>query len=215
MATRPSDLADELASFRSERLELINNDMSPLALVKGPKVVLHLIPKTAFDRSTLVSLDSQGSQLLPLFGGGAYNSRFNFDGPVTYFGDTDGVESYVQLFYSGAIEAVYVFAERHGKTLAALKLRSKLIELTTSCFKEQQRLGVKLPIIVVLSLLGVKGCRLAIGNDHDQYPIDRDALLIPEILVDSFDCDVRAEMKSIFDRLWNAGGASRCYEYDK
>jgi hypothetical protein len=212
--TRPIDFADELAAFRSARSELVSSDLSPLALDQGPKVVLHLVPKTAFNKSTFVNLESRDSSLMPLFAGGGYNDRPNFDGRVSFSGGSEGVQSYVQLFHTGVIEAVYVFAERYGKTLDAKALRSCLIKATASYLKEQKRLDVKLPVVVMLTCLGMKGSLLAIGNDYDQYPIDRDTLPIPEITVDTFEPDVSKEMKPIFDRLWNAAGAPRCFEDD-
>ena len=112
LVTRPANFFNELADFRSRRLDVISSDSGPITLRAGARVVLHLVPQAAFTRSASVDLSALKQPLLPLFGGGS--SRFNFDGRLIYSDGNDGVRSYVQLFHSGVVEAVYVFAERNG-----------------------------------------------------------------------------------------------------
>ena len=216
--TRPADFFHDLADFRSRRLELISSDLSPITLEKGAKVLLHLVSKTAFDESAFVDVQSLDRPLLPLFTGSS-NIRYNFDGRLTYSEGTEGVRSYVQLFHSGVIEAVYVFAELDDKRIIpSTSLRSNLIEATGSYLKKQQMLDVKLPIAVTLTFSGVKGYRLAVAEEYqgyDQYPIDRDTLLMPQTFVNSFESEVSNVLRSLFDRLWNAAGFARCFQYDK
>lgn len=216
VTTRRADFFHELADFRSSRLELISSDLSPITLEKGGKVLLHLVPRTAFDRSTSVDLESIDRPLLPLFSGSS-NIRFNFDGRLTYSDGTEGVRSYVQLFHTGVIEAVYVFAERDDKRIIpSTALRSNLIDATASYLKKQQMLDVKLPVAVTLTFSAVKGYRLAVADDYegyDHYPIDRDTLLIPQAFIDSLDSEVSHVMRPLFDRLWNAAGFARCFQY--
>jgi hypothetical protein len=45
--------------------------------------------------------------------------------------------------------------------------------------------------------------------------IDRDSLLTPEMLVESFDCDPAEVMKPAFDAIWSAAGYEKCKNYDK
>lgn len=213
--TRPSDFFHDLADFRSRRLELMSSDLNPITLEKGAKVLLHLVPKTAFDGLTSVDLESIDRPLFPLFSGSG-NVRFNFDGRLTYSDGTEGVRSYVQLFHSGVIEAVYVFAERDDRRIIpGTALRSNLIDGTASYLKKQQMLDVKLPVAVAVTLSAVKGHRLAVADDYesyDHYPIDRDTLLIPHAFIDSFDSEISQVMRPLLDRLWNAGGFARCFQ---
>lgn len=44
--------------------------------------------------------------------------------------------------------------------------------------------------------------------------MDRDALLIPEILVESCDVDSATVLRPAFDAIWNAAGWPRCVNYD-
>ncbi len=41
---------------------------------------------------------------------------------------------------------------------------------------------------------------------HDQRPIDRDSLVIPEVLIEDLSCDVAATLRLAFDMIWNACG---------
>jgi hypothetical protein len=215
ITTRPTDFLRELADFRSGRLEVISSDSNPIPLQEGARVVLQLVPKAALDGSVSVDLSSSERPLLPLFSGGS-NWRFNFDGRLTYSNGKPGVRSYVQLFHTGVVEAVAVFTERNDrKTIASTALERDLIDATSSYLQEQARLGVKLPVAMLLTLVGVKGYELAVGLDLDAYPFDRDTLLIPEVLLDSFDCQVGREMKRLFDRIWNAAGLPKCLHYDQ
>ena len=77
-------------------------------------------------------------------------------------------------------------------------------------------LSVEPPVLLMLSLVGVKGRRM-LGRDSLSYgdPIDRDALIIPEVLVDDFKANPSDVMKPAFDALWNASGWSASPHYDK
>ncbi|MCH8993059.1 MAG: hypothetical protein IIA44_15075, partial [Acidobacteria bacterium] len=45
-------------------------------------------------------------------------------------------------------------------------------------------------------------------------PIDRDVLMLPDVVFDSMDCDVPQTLQPIFDALWNAAGFVRSPCYD-
>jgi hypothetical protein len=46
-------------------------------------------------------------------------------------------------------------------------------------------------------------------------PIDRDALVLPEVMIESFECDAADVMKPLFDVIWNATGFPGCMNYDE
>ena len=79
-------------------------------------------------------------------------------------------------------------------------------------------LGIEPPIFVMLSLLGVKGFTMGVSDVRFKPgTIDRDSLLLSEVMFDSYDSDVGKVMKPAFDMVWNAAGwsGSRNYEGDK
>ncbi|MCA1579137.1 MAG: hypothetical protein LC794_17445 [Acidobacteria bacterium] len=53
------------------------------------------------------------------------------------------------------------------------------------------------------------------GNyDYEMVPFDRDNLLVPVALMQSFDEDIDRLMRPVFNRVWNASGvqASPCFD---
>jgi len=76
----------------------------------------------------------------------------------------------------------------------------------------QKQHGVQPPVVALLTLCdvrgfvmkGQKGTRRSIDGPH--YAIDRDHLFVPEVLIESFDCDVEAVLRPIIDSVWNAAG---------
>lgn len=69
----------------------------------------------------------------------------------------------------------------------------------------------------MLSVLGVKGYTMYVstilGPEGD--PIDRDILMAPEIMVESFSDDPGQILKPAFDTIWNAAGHPRSLGYDE
>ena len=114
--------------FRDERLARIVADETPVAQPPGPKVVLHLLPVTAFDPATRYNLgrfEYRPSDLPPLAGGGP-SFRYNLDGVVTYVPPLENSPShgYVQLFRNGTIESVESYMLRALSRGAADPARS-------------------------------------------------------------------------------------------
>jgi|GEM_PF-1820113 len=211
--TRPVTLSRELAHFSSRRIEAITSDSRLIPCEDGLRVILHLTPIAALDESFSVDVSILDRPILPLFGGGSW--RYNFDGRINSSTTPQGVDSYVQLFHSGIIEAVKIFP--HWQRIGSTSLERNLIEATDSYLKAQQRLGIAPPLAVLLSLSGVKGCELTVGErlwSYDRYPFDMDELRIPPVVLKTFPEHVGREMRPIFDRIWQAAGVPRCMHYD-
>jgi hypothetical protein len=67
----------------------------------------------------------------------------------------------------------------------------------------------------MVSFLGVKGYWIKPDNfGAEGHPIDRDVLLLPEVLLDSYEVDFAAVMRPVFDAVWNAAGWQYSVNYD-
>lgn len=76
-------------------------------------------------------------------------------------------------------------------------------------------LDVQPPVVVMVTLLGVRGFYIA-GRDGDTWAaFDRDDLLLPDQLVEDLDADVNSILRPVFDAMWQASGWLRCYSYDE
>ena len=66
----------------------------------------------------------------------------------------------------------------------------------------------------MLTLTGVKGLTMALGPRwmaHRPNAIDRDLLLIPEVIVDDYDASAKEILKPLITMIWQAAGFDRNY----
>lgn len=218
-------LEERIRNFRRDRLGSIIAGEMPVSMSDRPKLVLHLVPLDAFDatsRYDLSQVDSnQTNKLWPL-DASSLNRRFNFDG-ILNFAQQDGVaDSFVQLFRSGIVEAVTDYSlayEQDGKKLLRLThCESELIKALPNYVHFQRTLGIDAPVVAMISLLGVKGYS-ARSNPYsfsfESRSVDRDALIVPEVMIEGDNFDAGALLRPLFDTLWNACGQSCCPNYDE
>jgi hypothetical protein len=146
--------------------------------------------------------------------GEAYSmgEQINLDGCMFRATLNDGtVQSYVQVFRNGCIEAVLT-AIGHGKP----KLIIPDSEVTLRAGLDRYRkalvaLGIAPPYYVALSLVNVGGYTMDLANRYDfigtePVVIDRPHLLLPEVPVDSEAISLDAIVRPLFNLIWNACG---------
>lgn len=214
--------AERIRNFRLDRLGMfVSSGEMPVELDKPPFFILHIVPLNAFDPVVKYDVSSIHGHLdmLPM-GGWGYNHRYNFDGYLTYSKPSDVAFAYLQIFRNGIIESVrsnYSDLASHPRLIPDVKFERHVLEALPRFLMIQKRLGVEPPLLIMLSLLGVDGYALTMDSLHGLggHLIDRDALVIPEILIESFDCNPAEVMRDTFDAIWNAAGYERCRNYDK
>jgi hypothetical protein len=216
--------AESIRNFRASRLaQLIAND-APVRLDTKPKLVLHFVPLSAFIPGAKVDLSvlqHEASLLKPMHAGGWNGPRYNFDGLYTS-ATHDGLSySYVQVFRNGAIEAVNTslldskVAER--KIIPSIAYETTLRNLLQRCFDIERKLEVEAPAAIMLSFLGIKGYEMAVSPSRyydEGHAVDRDDLVVPEALVESFEGPVDNPLRTILDPVWNAAGWPHSINFD-
>ena len=212
---------DRMKRFRDDRLAKIVACETPLPMEPGPKIVLHVLPIQSFAHSTTVDVVALEHSLgmLPPMSTSGWDGRMNVDGFVAYWMPRDQpCYSYTQLFRTGAIEAVDGFCI-HDSIIPSADYELQIIRATTAYLKLLDQLAVAPPFVVILSMLGVKGVRLAHPprSSFRRIPplIDRDVLSVPEVVVDSVDEEPTALLKPVFDTIWQAAGFPRCANYNE
>ncbi|VVB96997.1 Putative DNA-binding domain protein [uncultured archaeon] len=219
-------ISERIRNFRVERLSKIVAEETPVKLNDVPKIVLHIIPISAFDSTTRFDLSpiAHDSSYLPPINTSGWNHRYNFDGFLTYgqFTESTSAHSYSQIFRNGIIEAVeasMLNPERNKRFIPSVAYERELLSALPRYLSSQRQLGVETPLIIMLSILGIFGYTLAINRSRfpfaDSHPIDRNTLLIPEILLERFDSDLAEIMKPAFDSVWNAAGWPRSMNYNE
>jgi hypothetical protein len=212
--------AERIRNFRLERLGRIVTGESPLLTNNNPKIVLHIVPIGAFDPAVRFDLSDLAREGGPKpIGSGGWNHRYNLEGLLAYSHDRESVFTYTQAFHHGAIEAVqasYIEADKQEHAIRATAIENAITKHVSQYINTQQAMGVEPPLFIMLSLLGVSGYRLSVSDyvPGDSHPIDRNDLIIPEVMMDEFGLDTARVMKPIFDAIWNAGGYERDPNYD-
>lgn len=221
-----SDTINErIRRFKEERVSRIYSDDTPVPFYDNKsKIVLHLVPLITFSSTQRYDIDKialKPSQLQQICGHG-FNSKYNLEGFITYTGSsTQRSASYTQLYRNGIIEAVDgVLIRPHGEDLfiPSIAYEEKLITALWHYFQVMKIIGVEPPVLIFLTLLGVKGYRMYVNPGtlawpSDFGPISNDILMLPEIIVENYDVETHTILKSSFDAIWNACGfpASRNY----
>jgi len=218
--TVSSTLVQNIKNFRIERLSKIVSQETPLSLAKIGKIVLHIIPFTSFDPTIRFDLNILRSNLPGPIGTTLPDYRFNFDGLLTYFADNvSNHSSYLQIFNNGIIEAAESYLLSYDNGIPAVAYEKELITAISKFLKAQKKLGVSAPIVIALSLVDVSGYHMTVDNSQrysgKNHQIDRDSLIIPEIVLDDLDSEPTEFMKPIFDTIWNATGWEKSLNYDE
>jgi hypothetical protein len=217
--------AERIRNFREARLARIVAGETPVPLGDTPKIVLHVVPFGAFQPGTRVSSHVIAREAED--GSATFHRsmarRHNFDGFLVYVQfdpDSGPAERYAQIFRSGAVELADTrWAGQDGERRIKWQYEDFLRRALPDCLALQKRLGVEPPLFVMLSLLGVRGYTMRSPSPHEQAapetPFDRDDLLVPESLVEAFECDVDDVLRPIFDAVCNAAGQPRSMNYDE
>lgn len=213
-------LADRIRGVRADRVAKIAAGEGPVALAGVARLVIHLIPYSAFDigAGAALSLDfvEQHPGFFPtLFWGHPENWRVNFDGFLAL--SDPGVEAvmqraYVQVFRSGIIEAVANLGDG-TRAIDAFALERQIVGLSREYAVSLKECGVSPPFALLVSLLGTRTNRLVMGSGGiwpaDQVPLDREQLHFPEVILEEIPESNQAYapmVRPILDQLANAAG---------
>jgi len=211
-------ITERIRNFRMERLARIVAGETPVTLAAGPRLVVHMVPMHAFDLSTKFDLSMAHREQVsfaPITEEAISSPRYNFDGFLRCSLPSRSPEatSYIQLFRNGAIEAVdtYVLsAYGDDKIIFGNHFEDSLLGKLPGYLSFQKKLDVDLPIFLMLALHGVASFKIVPNgisySMNAPLPIDRPDLLVPEILIQDFDCKLDEVLKPAFDAVWNASG---------
>ena len=219
-------ITERIRRFREDRISKIFANETPVPSYGTAKIVLHLIPVISFNpaqRYEISKIASHPEKMSPIYCSG-WNHRYNLDGFLTYSGGREETShSYVQLFKNGIIEAVEGLLlephHREGKLLIpSIAYEKELIKSLPDYLSVLKTLNVELPAFIFLTLVGVRGYSMAVGRTgfwiDEVHTIDRGILLLPEIVIESYDIIAKDILRPCFDSIWNACGFPRSLNYD-
>jgi hypothetical protein len=210
--------AERIKLFRIERIAKIVSGDTPVSLEAGGKMVVHLLPLSAFtsqqtfdvnklynDHSSLVGVLRRGGSPI-----------CNVDG-VLLASPNRPASRYAQAFRNGCVEVVADWsAEANGGNFLPIAFEKNLIEHVYRGKQLFQSIGVSPPVVIMVTLLGMKGWRILMQySESSAAAFDRDPMFIPELILQAFNGLVQNEVKPILDGIWNAAGSPQSPSYNR
>src|SRR5260370_10682327 len=188
-------VTEKIAAFRTERVIALENGRSPIPLADGPKLVLHCMPLESFGATPQYDVLALGP-LNPMYWTRlqAWDCRINLEGKI-FFAVGEPSTAYTRIYRNGVIEAVGIGdlgTSQHPHVIPSFNYEQALLEYLPYCFQILKRLVCSPPILVAISLIGVRGSRLWVDPYQMQgsIPIDRDVVTLPEIVVEDLSAPV-------------------------
>jgi hypothetical protein len=242
-----SSLLQRLEEFRDLRVDRLRQTRPDLA----PYLVIHLQPFSSAQPGFEVDIRAARSNPEELTPGGdtgpASRMRFNFDG--LFVTGREAHKGSIQLFRSGSTEELDTdvldnTANDRSKYIDALELEKVLFRGVGRRLALLKLLGVTSPMMLHLSLLGVRKFRLlAQAQSHDErllfdkvFPnvIDRNDLILPGVIIENIqelklegiadtksgemvyhsERAARPLVRGLLDVVWNSADVERCLTYD-
>lgn len=218
---RAIHLHERLEKFRRMRVQTIQFEGKerPIDLDGTAKIFLHILPFFSedyfldFSKKEIFELTQS---IFPLNDNG-YNFRLNFDGRLIYTKN-----SYVQIFRDGSVEYCdnTRFRPRRidGEDVGVIDgkiFENDILRCTEKIIQLYDSVGLKLPIMVYITIVSVKG-HIMYNNGPLDYRklIDKDNLYFPGLIIENTMIDIAEKFKPIFDILWNAAGIPSSINYD-
>jgi hypothetical protein len=192
----------------------IHSDEGPFPLPgEGGRMVLHIIPFSAFGlESSLDPRRVHGQQLTPIWCSG-FNSGYNVDGYWTSSGGNARF-GYVQVFRNGIIESAAgdVRAKtEQGWVLYAEEVEDHILTKIEKYMVALSHAEVPPPMLVMLAGVRMHGTTVIgkpLATLMDKPRLRKSDLLLPMVTIENYGRlqDYRQSLKPIFDAVWNAAG---------
>ncbi len=215
-----------------ERIAKITGGAPPVALMDGGMLVLHVVPFSAVDLQPSSAFDKISNNPLhfpPIATDYPRDFRVSFDGLLTGSnaeGLTKPQRAYVHVFQSGAVEAVASSLARGREHNFIMLPQIQAMAIKSACFyaRSLKNFGIEAPMVVLASLVDVKGMKLVqdfLGNGLpedlpygalSQSPLQFASSILETIPSDYNEC--AKQIKTTLTHMANAAGLSSSPYFD-
>jgi hypothetical protein len=217
-------VSEQISGFCLDRIIDIANDRAPIPLMKEPRLALHIIPLGALSGDVQVDVTAfhRNPALHRPWNPSGWDRRMTFEGVLLHGPVMEqGASFYAHFYRNGILEAVNTSVletlQVPGQRLIPhVAYEGSIVEYLPRCFQSLQHLGVRPPASLSLSLIGVRGLRMAMSRRSFDYgnEIREENLILPATVVESFAEPVNKMLKPMFDRVWNACGLLASQNFD-
>lgn len=205
-----------LDRFREERIAYVLERKNAILNKENIGLLVHLVPLASIVSSFAVDLQKieRHAQLCkPLGDGGGWNSSFNFEGYISFRGQSRvAAHSSLQVFRNGCLEYVRII-QNAGVPLESIEgLLAREVENIRNLLGLMEVPPPVFLCITVLNVLG-KGAFLP----HEGYistVCESPHLALPEVGIESIQEFDSALLRHPCDVLWNAFGYPRSQSFD-
>jgi hypothetical protein len=205
-------------AWQAERLGRIIAGETPVRLREAPTLVMHLVP-LALDLAVEPGA-VEGSGILRALALDYCDIRWNIDGLLAYapLDANQHSPGYAQLYRDGhfettnavVLEWVHPSSTWSPGVMDGIQLEHVLMDAPANPLRALEIAGAQPPFAVLVALLGVRGMEVVQAHVVPRplsEPIDRDPLLLPEVLCETFEWDRRRGMRPVIDALWQSSGS--------
>ena len=215
-------LPEKIKRFREQRLAEITADQTPVQLKTGRRFVIHLIPISAFlygSNNQNIILSSTDDKIRVQQAVSVDNFRYNIDGYLVYqTGDIGDHGRYFQFYRTGIIEYVdsnILTSLESRDNIPGIAYEKRIIERVSNLLNLMKYFNIETPILIMISLLDVKGVKMIHRACETSECIDRDSIILPDILLDDYAVKTEHLLRMVFDAIWQACGVDRSLNYDE
>jgi len=224
----------QIEVIRQQRLDNIKVGKTPVPLNGSARMVLQLIPSGVIDTSQTFGVTTLGTETgendfhLLIHETNCFRGLINRSGLLRHDEvkqPANSAESCIIFSKDGSIEYLDGYCLSRDLNgipyIPSFYYEQKILTILPYMLKIQQRLGIRLPICVSLSLLNIRGYILRVSEMATIYamknssPIMEDDLIMPLQTVDTFEPNVDQLMRPLFEDVWNASGWPTSLNYDE
>ena len=154
---------EKISALRAERVIALENGQALAPLAEGPKLVIHCMAlesfgaKPPYDVLALDGITPMDAKSLSSWG-----PHINFEGKIIIASVPPSV-AYTQIYRNGVIEAVRVGVLSNSQSpelIPSLAYEEAVVTYLPQCFQIMRKLGCSPPVLVGISLIGVRGLKL-------------------------------------------------------
>lgn len=221
-----STVAERIRSFRADRLASIIAGSTPVPMVRGSKLVVHLVPFDAFYSEP--QFDMRGQLPVNLFRPlteSALRDRLTFEGKMVVDVSRDGLSpSYLHFYRNGVVEIVDASILNHSmpshpglRYIPSLGVERLIVTGVDRGLRLMRHVGATAPVAVSFTLTDVKDMILITSDNwelFERHPILNTHLFFPDAVFAELTDRIGPLLRPLIDLLWNAGGFDESANFD-
>lgn len=219
-------LKESAEKFRHQRIEKVRNLKVFPTLDNSASFFIQIIPFSFLSDETLDFTNAENmnlsSTMRPLFANG-WDSMYNLDGYATFSTtlDRQKIDGYDQIFRNGVFEAytsrLFHQKENNGKSVNCI-WGNELVPNTLSKIKNGltvlKQFQIEPPFLICISIHNVFGGAIQ-GDRGYSRTFMTDDIVLPPILLPTYETDLYTQLQPNFDILWQSVGYSHSPTYSK